>query len=392
MQLEEKSIAAIDTLPDEVLLRIFSFTTITDLLVSLPRVCARWRVISDDRELWRNIVFTVCLNDEDALLQLTESCPNVEILHLTGRFCREPDSFFSVSRLRRLRTLSLLQVTGVEFQVSLDPLASGCPQLSKLEINVDSCTANSLEKFLLSKNQQLTSLTMRWDSKTTRRFTHLLNTCKLSLLELKLLGCHNVTVDADTALQDLQGQTRLKFLKVTGGFRQSPTTPELIGSGHFSHIREIFLSCGKALDDTTVSALWNNCPDLDKVFLLRNTHLSDAALEDVHRCPKLRVLDVSYCSGLNSKALGYIALCASIEELYLRHLDFYQLGVHATSLLKMCNLKTLSLEYSSVAGVPLIIFPKYLQHLETLLITGCKDLETGIVCHLEESFPSLNVF
>jgi hypothetical protein len=47
-----------DVLPNEILLKIFSYLSMRDISLSVRNVCTRWRAVSEDDEIWKVQVYT----------------------------------------------------------------------------------------------------------------------------------------------------------------------------------------------------------------------------------------------------------------------------------------------------------------------------------------------
>jgi hypothetical protein len=47
-----------DELPNEMLLKIFSYLSMYDISLSVRNVCTRWRAVSEDDEIWKNRVYS----------------------------------------------------------------------------------------------------------------------------------------------------------------------------------------------------------------------------------------------------------------------------------------------------------------------------------------------
>lgn len=74
----------IDTFPDEILLEIFSYCSVQDLVLSVQHVNRRWRSVSQDPKLWKDLVFHPAKGtDEELVRSVVEQAPMLRYLVLS---------------------------------------------------------------------------------------------------------------------------------------------------------------------------------------------------------------------------------------------------------------------------------------------------------------------
>jgi len=74
----------IDNFPDEILLEIFSFCSVQDLVLSVQHVNRRWRGVSQDPKLWKDLVFRPAEGtDEELIRSVVEQAPWLRYLVLS---------------------------------------------------------------------------------------------------------------------------------------------------------------------------------------------------------------------------------------------------------------------------------------------------------------------
>ena len=76
--------SVIDNFPDEILLEIFSYCSVEDLVLSIQHVNRRWREVSQDPKLWRDLVFRPAKGtDEELIRSVVEQAPMLRYLVLS---------------------------------------------------------------------------------------------------------------------------------------------------------------------------------------------------------------------------------------------------------------------------------------------------------------------
>jgi hypothetical protein len=74
----------IDTFPDEILLEIFSYCSVQDLVLSVQHVNRRWRDVSQDPKLWKDVVFRPAKGtDEELIRRVVEQAPMLRYVLLS---------------------------------------------------------------------------------------------------------------------------------------------------------------------------------------------------------------------------------------------------------------------------------------------------------------------
>jgi hypothetical protein len=123
--------ASLDKLPDEILLKIFSYLSTDDLVLSARNVCTRWRAVSEDDEMWFSLTYCPNTNDSreqiifmlenmpalrqfryigtsNVIEKLCECCRRVGVLHIACTTLNVTHLQLVMERLTELRDLGIL--------------------------------------------------------------------------------------------------------------------------------------------------------------------------------------------------------------------------------------------------------------------------------------------
>jgi hypothetical protein len=74
----------VDNFPDEILLEIFSYCSVQDLVLSVQHVNRRWKDVSHDPKLWKDLVFRPAKGtDEELIRRVVEQAPMLKCLVLS---------------------------------------------------------------------------------------------------------------------------------------------------------------------------------------------------------------------------------------------------------------------------------------------------------------------
>ncbi|XP_049770611.1 uncharacterized protein LOC126109610 isoform X2 [Schistocerca cancellata] len=210
---------SIDDLPDEVLIKIFSHLSFTELVYVVQKVCPRWKNVSQDSELWadkeyrigshtsdQEAIQTFCdapnlqkvcmLRSASSLLfralydkchrllelrldytqklsysvlkNLVEKCSRIHTLGISSRLLVSEKFSEAVSHMQNLHVL-ILEGYSTESPPALRPLADGCPQLAEVDFGFTAVDMYDLKYFLNAKRNTLKSLHIKWTMVVERR-------------------------------------------------------------------------------------------------------------------------------------------------------------------------------------------------------------------------------
>ncbi|GLH15367.1 Uncharacterized protein GBIM_19825 [Gryllus bimaculatus] len=353
----------VDCLPDEVLVKVFSYLPAEDLAWEIPKVCKRWARVSEDSEVWRNKIyepasFTHYLSVADCLrrvpklegLSISHSAPmetvrnvckylnmyshNIKYLSLPVevskrfplksvmpkklaclvtlnlRFCES----FVVSQFLDLYSAQIVTCVGLcqNLQsltlggliscdaVAFKAIAVGCAKLQILDVKACEMNAHGGLKCLLKReNDTIISLGLSWSLQNNKR-----------TLPLIAKYCHKLQ--------------KLSIIEPVGRYHFQPpynvTSYDVAALRHMTHLKELTLRRikGNILEEfieLIVSGLFKNLEKLDFSY---NLWVTNIFLVYIFRnCPNLKSLHFRCCCGLTSDAFPSIAL--------LRHLEYLNL-------------------------------------------------------------------
>ncbi|XP_049770817.1 F-box/LRR-repeat protein 7-like isoform X2 [Schistocerca cancellata] len=389
---------SIDHMPDEIMINIFSHLSFSELLDVVRKVCRRWRKLSRDSKLWADkeyhvgvsrhcnskncksgrtereairifrsarslrkvhiwrtvnchLIEVLCnkcrrLTDlhlhaaqelsYSTVMDLVEQCSRIQTLRASDELLKTERASVAVSRLQHLRVLRLQETHVFNIRVVrpfvLRPLADGCPRLVEIDFGHLFVSMDDLKYFLNAKKNTLKSLRIKWSMDGTRNG---------GLQELKVLG----------------------------------------------------LPYGCGVEDNTVIAISRGCPTLRQLSITHTTKLSPAAFSEIERLEHLEVLDVTGCKRLGGALFPHLVGLPRLHTLRVGAMYFgttYVTGLQpgVVSILKLSGLRCLTLDYSTVTGMPFDKFPENLVSLRELSVEGCQG-DPKATDRLTEQMPNL---
>ncbi|XP_046397769.1 F-box/LRR-repeat protein 7 [Ischnura elegans] len=243
-----------ESLPETLLLRVFSFLPTSADLCACARTCKQWRRVAWNPRLWRSIT----------VLATPEGCP------------RGVETFLS-GILRKLGSNSV----GVERVW----IAAGA---------VDADPEDEVE---------LRSLSVRGGSGVSDAGVSVIARRCPSLVQLTLRGFPGIT-DAGVA-EAFRRCPRLRHLDITGcsgvGSIGRAEGPPLL-------LMHVDLSECPLVRDSGIALLAASCPLLTSLFLRRCHQITDAALQSIGElCPRLQELSISDCIHVTDRGLQYLS-------------------------------------------------------------------------------------
>ncbi|GBL87412.1 F-box/LRR-repeat protein 7 [Araneus ventricosus] len=365
-----------DRLPDELILRIFSFLSSNQLCVC-ARVCRRWYFLAWEPQLWT----TVCLSSEKI---------NVDrgLKTLFRLLCRDsPTVCLAVERIS-------LSGCGKLTDKGLLTIARKCPELKTLEIKGCSLVTNagiaevmarcvSVARLDLTGCQQVTTIQPR--SISSDRSDSVLDHPSSSALHLppQIVHHHQLFLQ----YLDLTDCYCLEDLGLITILRNSPQLSHLylrrcvqITDGgvkaiasYCTMLKELSISDCILVTDFGIYELAKLGSNLRYLSVAKCDQISDAGIKQIARhCYRLRYLNVRGCEAVSDHSMELLARsCSRLRALDIGKCDVTDSGLRVLS--EHCpNLKKLSVKSCDLItdqGIQSIAF--YCRGLQQLNIQDC---------------------
>ncbi|XP_062577595.1 F-box/LRR-repeat protein 2-like [Saccostrea cucullata] len=271
-----------NSLPREIILKIFSFFSSVELCRCVIPVCKQWYDAGHDPSLWKELDFSrQCELPSTVLCRTISRATSLKKLSLMGRLDLSTAEVAVFSQyIPLLESLNLGFCTGVNRTVT-EYFVRNCPRLT--ELNVEGChTVDDSVTAALPRGERLRSF----------NFSH----CNLTDDSIVLLA---------------SAVKRIVSLNIDG----------------ISWIS----------DSAVVTLVDNQHQNLEEL-VLDGAELSDKSFHHIARCAKLKKLHVSFCEGLTDQSLRYIQTLQNLTYLKMRK------GVYFTTegLLSLFTCKSMS--------------------------------------------------
>ena len=433
-----------DDLPNEILLKIFSYLNFEDLAFSIQDVSLRWRLLSQDELLWRDVVFcpdkdlteeqiinkikkmpalkSFCSAQNTSPFVLQYLCkwckkitsidldlhqcmepalfesilnafPNIETLKLplpTGSVMEEMKSVKLMAQCKTLETLTLKWNRGNIFTIAdfvITELVHGCPALKHLDCGNFEIVDERFFDFLEMKKDQLLSLVCTIE--VTKKFSEKLSKCS------KLQSLNIINLDATMCYGDIEPLTKLKTLqRFELNFSSDCIMDELplfFLSGSFSKIVHLNLSNSYHMNDEIVHSICKNCPLLKYFAISGSQSLQDEGLKFIGYCKHLEHLDVSMSMALSDGSMEYVGDgCSNLKHLIIS--GCYKMTDNVIQHIVKCKqLKVLKFNYNDLTGSSFHLINSHLHSLVEFHIENCKHLNGGFIQELHKNMPHLKI-
>jgi Leucine-rich repeat (LRR) protein len=387
-----------DQLPNEILLKIFSYLSIDDLVLCVRNVCTRWRTVSDDDEIWMPLRYSPhgSVPQEDIIRNL-QNMPALRTFRYTGicniienlsEYCRRIRVLkiphiklkasllkLTMERLTELRVLDILispteggpELTRIIGQSKtlvrlhltsadgdtlteglLKPIADGCPNLKKLKCEDFNCPSSEICYLLQRKKHQLVTYDHR--GLVSADFFTALNECT-NLKRLTFIDVH-----IDGPFEEIPPITKLQNLEALEisccRFPMVKKIPLTLFLETFPFLSYIGIPYAEGNIDDLTNKILLKCPSLEYLNLEGNYELHCRGLRNIGSCKLLKYLDVSSCTELRKKAMKYVAEgCPELQYLDVSGIDISD-GMFR-QILRCSKLKTLLMEDCDLSAINL---------------------------------------
>ncbi|KAL5508945.1 hypothetical protein EMCRGX_G004216 [Ephydatia muelleri] len=385
---------SISILPDDLLLKIFSFLDVVSLC-RCAQVSKTWSSLALHGSNWQHVCLfdfqtaiegkvvghlsrrcggflrtldlQECIGVEDPALEtISCHCPNIQKLVLRKCYRLTDATFLYVSRncshLHHLDLSGCKEIT----DVTCTHLSEGCPDLH--HVGLSGCKVT--EEGILSLTRrcvQLTSLDLSFCTNIDDRALEHIGTNAKSLVSISLQGCKSITDIGITALSSCCHQ--LNTLVLSGCELLTDVSLKRIGAT-CHNLRNMEVAGCAHFTDVGFHALANGCTELRRMDLEECVLITDTTLTNLsHHCPHLQKLVLSHCERITDAGIDQLlsGACGG-EELQTLELDNCPLITdHTLEALRRC---------------------RPLQRVE---LFDCQHVSRASISHLQQQRPDITV-
>lgn len=434
----------IDDLPNEILLKVFTYLSIGELAMSVQYVSERWREVSQDDKLWRNAVFSPRkdVTDEEIVKYLEnmpaltsysatrktsnividtlyECCRNVKRIDLHPSHCMTvslmqkivqhfpqieslkvllPYPVFLeqlkvaelIGRCQSLKSLSLVgscQHSALVYEGVLTPIAEGCPSLQHVHLGDCGPITEDIQNLLGRKRHKLVSFSCK--IYVTKDIAEYISECtKLQHLDIENYN-DGLSYDDIQSLIKLTGLRSFAFRFCSEDVMNN--LPMFFRSGSFSQLVHLDLSESYYINDILMNSVFENCPQLRYLNISGGQSLQNDGLRYIGRCSRLEHLDLSVCMDLTDGSMKYVgAGCHNLKKLDIS--ACYKMTDKAIEYIVKCqNLQVLKFNYNDLTGSNFHLISTHLQHLDELHLENCKYLNELYIDELHKKMAHLKI-
>jgi hypothetical protein len=426
--------ASIEQLPDEILLKIFSYLSIEQISLHLSNVCARWRAVSEDDDLWKNRTYFPKANTpkekiifmlenmpalrkfqyygiHNVIEKLSECCRKISVLIIPGIKLNATLLELTMERLTELSALHISisptrkgsQLTRIIGQSKtllnlildssdrkalasglLKPIADGCPNLKKLKCGAFNCPNSEICYLMKCKKDQLQAYDHygHISADLMKAMSECMNLKRLTVL----------SVDIDVTVHELCPITQLQNLTVLQMTYCKASVVYKIPLTLFINAlpRLTYLGIPYALGniDAITNEIIQKCPLLTHLDLEGNDEFHSRGLRNIGSCKMLKCLDVSRCTELGVEAMKFVAEgCPDLQNLDVSGILVSESMFR--QILRCRNLKTLLIRYCDLRNIDLKLIPRNIPGLSYLYIGPCFPLPDDAINEMKETMPQL---
>ncbi|XP_067014834.2 F-box/LRR-repeat protein fbxl-1 [Anabrus simplex] len=427
--------AIAETLPTEILERIFSYSTHEDVVLSIQNVCSRWRQVAQNSCLWEHLEYSpdrsmswkkiveilkispklqklIIKQGDDSVLQaitdncaelrklelnwdrylgvnfiedLREKCQKIEYLHIGNKVLENSRMCKAVGNFTNLKVLIVNGLHARRVPINIKPIA-GCMKLEHFEFQAYDFKMKDLHYLLFMRKDTLHTLGVCCCSKSGECVLPAVATCKLKSLTLfdywecrkneekiKYFG-HLKTVRALT-IEGLCDKTSDRIEKI-------------FENGNMSQLRDLRLYVSRYFDDCITDVVSSNCPLLQTLTLDNCREMSDASLKNFHNFKELNSLTISGMNAVTNAGIFHLQDLHNLNCLGIADCRLSKQGYE--SMLGLSTLRELRLWRQDLAEFPWNLIPRQMKYLRCLGIYNCRNVD---MCAIEKlkRLPALNV-
>lgn len=306
-----------DTLPNEIILEIFSFLPFEERR-RLSRVCKKWQTIAEENILWKAINLSKLHKrynlSSQQLQSLVKPCTEILIMKNLQNEIQDYEAIFKVCQ--NVKKIDLTCDKPFSEQKKPSPWTSG-EGLKAMAMNCKNIEVLNLTGCYFDENITLGTLKSFLNSPVVSKIKDL----GLGTLEKFADDQNSLPPIGDLHLAVISSNCKLlENLTITCGFHgQFPITDNgiILLSEGIKHLRSLNLRCAFFVTDNGMKKLLHHCTDITKLNLrCAGYPLTDKSLIYISNLKNLSFLDISCQNNISSQCFrSIIDHCRSITQL-----------------------------------------------------------------------------
>ncbi|XP_067008319.2 F-box/LRR-repeat protein 2 [Anabrus simplex] len=439
--MEATMISMAETIPDEVLERIFFYCPYEDLVQSVQHVSTRWRQVVQSVHLWKDIVYCPrteasdkrivdmlkmspklqavvfrSAHSEEVLQALTENCAELKKLEICGFQCvtkvflrsllekcpkledlRIPDSVLSdpemgeiVGKFKYLKTLHCAINLKTDSYTHLKPIADHCEKLEYFEFRNIRFKVFDLRDLIWMRRELLHTLGVRCCNETGQCVLPIISHCKPTALKsLYLYGYCSCRYESKAEhLGRLNSVTALTLEGLR--YVHSDDIITIFRKGNLRQLRELHIYASYYYNDSVTDAIIENCPLLQNLTLDFCKQLTNASLLNMHKFKDLKYLTIFQNFEITDTGLLYLQKLKKLKSLSIGGCKCIKhLGLELNA--SYVGLEILNLRYQDVELFPWRQVPVCMKRLRWVDLNRCVNVDSCALDKLRKQMPHLRV-
>lgn len=364
-----------DTIPNEIILHIFSFLSQRDLK-QISLVCHRFYSIAKDNCLWSKLD----VEATDITSSWLEYFTRVQQVKITRSKAKNVTNkslraFFQNSK-DTLKSFHLSHCSDKYLSGDniLLHIATHCRKVNRISLPWSNTTDNGIDALVLS-NLRLRYLDISGNCYISdSSFINLLQKCGAILETLKISGCFALTQNSFVAIAD--NCEDISVLEI-GLCPKIGKESIILISSVLKNLSEFDLRGISAVDDYCLNCIAQNCKLLTKLVLANCKSLSDNGISNLsYDLPDLTSLDISGCSHISDD--GCCSLAHALT--HPNNLDFSSTSISQLTVVALTENFYHSLEYLKISFCNNITHDcvekliSFCFRLKSLHVHGCKRI------------------
>lgn len=378
----------LNDLPDEMLLSVFSYLSLTDL-AAVSQTSNRFHQLAGDSALWQNIKSHEQTLTDNWFELMGQKCPKfVKLTGCCGKAVSNKGlrSFFKNCK-SRLTYLHISKCTGDQLagDVILLHASCHCRNLKHVIVPWSSTTDNGLSAISLAL-PVIKSLNINGNSSISDESFEILSKRHAPhMLALQMEGCFSVS--SDSLVNFAENSKQLRELNIG---LCSKISSECVVSlcEKLKALSCLDLHGLKTITDENLRAIVTTCRCLQVLVISQCTAISDSGISHIAAClPHLLRVELSGCSLVSDQ--GIITLCETRHE--LEHLDLSSTSATRRSvdcLARCCHqtIKTLKLSFChNITQSSLMSLLSVCFGLKSLHLYGCKRISYAALAKINKN-------
>ncbi|GLH11915.1 F-box/LRR-repeat protein 2, partial [Gryllus bimaculatus] len=299
-------------LPDDILVEVFTYLTVEDIVLRIRHVNERWVAVAENSRVWKRLTYRPTLRySEKEIIDFLRQAPKLQWFVPP---CGYTTTALLMAIMKYCKNIRNLELNMAEANCNLlEKLVSDCPNIETLTVIDDNFGGSRCLRFV-SQFPKVKTLRLNDDfyltSGTGRRHEYILAELALGCPSLQCLDLRSLKRYSSLDLEFLLERKKQDIVTL---FLNCSCREDYFDTGPVQSLEKIDLSGYKHFETKLTWTIFEKCHNLKQLNFKECPDINDESLEKICNLRQLECLNVACCNDLTDRGVAHIVECSNLN-------------------------------------------------------------------------------